>query len=150
MDTNPFGNENIPYKIYPCLESDEYFRGNGSRIMIFNGEYEADDAISSLMKDLHQKDHDKIANDILRNSVVKYTKEGRYNPLQENYEAGVMDGKIDAKKEACMTLLQEGVYSDNKIADLLKMPVEEVLKLKTKPKCNLHFIKKHIHPSDDE
>ena len=134
MDTNPFGNENILYKMYDCLDSDEYFRDNGSRNMIFNGEYEADDAISSLMKE-----HDKIANDILRNSVVKYTKEGRhmaYNPLQENYEAGVMDGKIDAKKEACMTLLKEGAYSDNKIAVLLKMPVEEVLKLKTKLKCN--------------
>ena len=130
MDTNPFGNENILYKMYDCLDSDECFRGNGSRIMIFNGEYEADDAISSLMKD-----HDKIANDILRNSVVKYTKEGRhmaYNPLQENYEAGVMDGKIDAKKEACLILLKDGRYSDAEISRLFKIPLEDIVKYRKK------------------
>ena len=137
MDTNPFGKMNIPYRVYSSLEGDEYFRGNESRIMIFNGEYEADDAISSLMKDLHQKDHNKIANTILRDSVVKYTKGGKhmvYNPLQENYEAGVVDGRIYGmkakQKEVCIALLQEGSYNDDKIAALLKMPLEDVLKLK--------------------
>ena len=136
MDTNPFGNENIPYKMYNCLDGDEYFRGNESRIIIFNGEYEADDAISSLMKE-----HDKIANDILRNSVVKYTKEGRhmvYNPLQENYEAGVMDGKIYGMKakqeEDCIAILKKNVFSDEEIADLLKMSLKDVVSLKNKLK----------------
>ena len=136
MDTNPFGKMNIPYRVYSSLEGDEYFRGNESRIMIFNGEYEADDAISSLMKDLHQKDHDKIANDILRKSVVKYTKGGKhmvYNPLQENYEAG----RIDAKEAVCLTFLKDGRYSEAELSKLLEMPLEDILKLKKKLKTSL-------------
>ncbi len=40
MEGNPFGKKNISYRMYGCLESDEYFKGNECGIMIFNGEYE--------------------------------------------------------------------------------------------------------------
>ena len=61
-----------------------------------------------------------------------------YNPLQENYEegfnagqlAGISKGKEEAMKDSCISLLKDGSLTPEKIAQLLKMPLEKVLELK--------------------
>ena len=43
-----------------------------------------------------------------------------------------MDGKIDAKKEACLILLKDGRYSDAEISRLFKIPLEDIVKYRKK------------------
>ena len=131
----------MPYRSYHPFTGDEYFDGNDSRIMFFNGRYEAEDELSYLMKDFHQSDYARIRNVSLSETVIEYTKKGNdmiYNPLQENYEegfnagqlAGINKGKEEAKEDSCISLLKDGSLTPEKIAQLLKMPLEKVLKLK--------------------
>ncbi len=140
MDGNPFHGENIPFDSYNMRNMKGERIPNESGILIFNGRYEADDSLSSLMKDFHQTDSDKIANVHLRNSALKYIQGGKntmiYNPLQEYYEKGtnegILLGRQESKEEICISLLKANICSEEMIAKLLKMPLEKVLELKKK------------------
>ncbi len=65
-----------------------------------------------------------------RRGVEYGMKVGMEKGMEKGMKKGVEKGKIEANEQFCLTLLRDGLYSEEKIAELLHMPLSEVQKLK--------------------
>ncbi len=129
------------YHIERCvMETGECF-GDESHIIYVNGTYRGDDPLGHLMSDFNcTKPTDMYYNKLKeRVKYFKETKEGVATMCKaieemrrEEREAGKIEGKIEGKKEGKSELLSamsNNGMTDEKIAEIVAMPLEEVKQL---------------------
>ena len=71
-----------------------------------------------------------MINHPLENATRRGVEYGMKKGLEKGMEKGMEKGKIEANEQVCLTLLRDGLYSEDKIAELLHMSLSKVRKLK--------------------
>lgn len=112
---------------------------DGSHIVYVNGEYKGDDDIGKLIHDLHCVDPSDMNFKPLREraSFLKNTEEGVKQMsevvekiVNEHKDGWYAQGKEDKANQIAMKMIQLGTYSDNEIAQLTGLSVDDVKAMK--------------------
>ena len=116
---------------------------DGSRITFFNCSYQGEDAYGKLARDLTRRDYSEIDDPVLKNAVKSGKIGERRNEIvtgisKEIYDQakaiGIEEGKSLGRDEMLesiiLALLRDGSLPPERIADVLGVPLEDVLALR--------------------
>ena len=116
--------------------------GDGSNILFVNGSYEGDDELGSLMKDLQERNSEKIGNSVLAGRFeearedIKIRRDKRmvvthFDKLMEKSKnEGIAEGRVagitEGKVESAQKLLELGKLTNEEIAQVTGLTIEQI------------------------
>ena len=121
-------------------QSDGLALDDGSNILFVNGSYEGDDELGSLMKDLQERNSEKIGNSVLAGRFeearedIKIRRDKRmvvthFDKLMEKSKnEGIAEGRVEGKAEGIAEGRVEGI-AEGRVAGITEGRVESAQKL---------------------
>ena len=133
-DKDPF-RRGKPVYSFPRMDEDGYYLCDGGHIVFFNCSYKGEDAYGRLANDLTLPDFVGIADPVLMDTVksgkIGARRDEVMTELTENlYKLAEARGKQSAREADIIALLKDGTLPPEKIAEILGIPLEDVLALK--------------------
>jgi hypothetical protein len=133
-DRDPF-KRGRPVYSFSMRREDGHALGDGGHVAFFNCSYEGEDAYGRLASDLTLPDFARIADPVLMDTVKSGKIGARRNDVmteltEKLYNLAEARGREAAREADIIALLKDGTLSAEKIAEILAIPLEDVLALK--------------------
>ena len=111
-------------------QSDGLALGDGSNILFVNGSYEGDDELGSLMKDLQERNSEKIGNSVLAGRFeearedIKIRRDKRM--VVTHFDKLMEKSKEEGRVESAQKLLELGKLTNEEIAQVTGLTIEQI------------------------